>query len=303
MDHKESQEWKSPAGKILKNPWQFSKQVIRGFNANQGLLLAGAVAYYTLLSVIPLLSLILIVLSNFISPEQLLKLLNNLIQIVLPLQANILSEQLGQFIEQEHIGWLFFIILIFFSSMTFTVLEKAMCIIFFHRVNIHRRHYLVSAVIPYIYIVILGLGVLLVTFISGMMQLWETQTFHLIQWQFNLSGLTQFSLYLFGIIGLLLMLTSLYMVMPVGKLSFKHALVGSACATVLWEISRHIMVWYFSTLSMVNEVYGSFASAIIILLFLEVGAIILLFGAQVIAEYERLGYGESCEGCEPIRTE
>ena len=303
MDHKESQEWKSPAGKILKNPWQFSKQVIRGFNANQGLLLAGAVAYYTLLSVIPLLSLILIVLSNFISPEQLLKLLNNLIQIVLPLQANILSEQLGQFIEQEHIGWLFFIILIFFSSMTFTVLEKAMCIIFFHRVNIHRRHYLVSAVIPYIYIVILGLGVLLVTFISGMMQLWETQTFHLIQWQFNLSGLTQFSLYLFGIIGLLLMLTSLYMVMPVGKLSFKHALVGSASATILWEISRHIMVWYFSTLSMVNEVYGSFASAIIILLFLEVGAIILLFGAQVIAEYERLGYGESCEGCEPMSTE
>ncbi|MBF0266469.1 MAG: YihY/virulence factor BrkB family protein [Gammaproteobacteria bacterium] len=303
MQHQDNRHWNSPAKKIVKNPWLFISQVIKGFNANQGLLLAGAVAYYTLLSIIPLLSLILIVLSNFISTDELLSLLNNLIQIVLPLQANILSEQLSQFIEQQHIGWLFFIILIFFSSMTFTVLEKAMCIIFFHRVNIHRRHYLVSAIIPYVYIVILGLGVLLVTFISGMLQLWETQTIHLIQWHINLTGLTQNSLYFFGILGLLLMLTSLYMVMPVGKLSFKHALVGSASATVLWEISRHIMVWYFSTLSMVNEVYGSFAGAIIILLFLEVGAIILLFGAQVIAEYERLGYGEDCQGCESMKTQ
>jgi len=48
------------------------------------------------------------------------------------------------------------------------------------------------------------------------------------------------------------------------------------------------MVWYFSTLSMVNVIYGSLTTAIVALIFLEVGAIILLFGAQIIAEYERL---------------
>jgi uncharacterized BrkB/YihY/UPF0761 family membrane protein len=48
-------------------------------------------------------------------------------------------------------------------------------------------------------------------------------------------------------------------------------------------------VWYFSTLSMVNLIYGTFAAAIVVLLSLEAGAVILLLGAQVIAEYERIG--------------
>jgi membrane protein len=75
--------------------------------------------------------------------------------------------------------------------------------------------------------------------------------------------------------------------MPVGRLSLRHALVGGATAAVLWEISRHTLVWYLSTLSQVKVVYGSLATAIVVLLSLEVAAIILLLGAQVIAEFER----------------
>jgi uncharacterized BrkB/YihY/UPF0761 family membrane protein len=77
--------------------------------------------------------------------------------------------------------------------------------------------------------------------------------------------------------------------MPVGRLALRHALIGGATAALLWEATRHALVWYFSTLSMVNLVYGSFAAAIAVLLSLEAGAIILLLGAQVIAEYERIG--------------
>jgi uncharacterized BrkB/YihY/UPF0761 family membrane protein len=50
---------------------------------------------------------------------------------------------------------------------------------------------------------------------------------------------------------------------------------------------RRILRWYFSTLSMVNVVYGSLASTIGALLTLEAAALILLIGAQVIAELER----------------
>ena len=48
------------------------------------------------------------------------------------------------------------------------------------------------------------------------------------------------------------------------------------------------MVWYFTTLSMVNIIYGSLTTTVVALVFLEVAAIILLFGAQAIAEYERM---------------
>ncbi len=294
--------WQSPGKKILYHPLCFIKQVIRSFRANQGLLLSGAVAYYTLLSIIPLFSLILIALSHIVEPDQLLQITSEYINLVLPGQAQVFIEQITRFTTQKHVGWLVLLLLLFFSSMTFTVLENAMSIIFYHRVNIHRRHFLISAIIPYCYIIVLGLGVLLITAISGVLQLLEGETISILFWSWTLDGITKVIFYILGVTGLILMLTSIYMVMPVGKLSFKHALMGSISATFLWEIARHVLVWYFSTLSMVNVVYGSLTSAIVVLLFLEVGAVILLFGAQVIAEYERIGYGESCQGCEDFVT-
>ena len=294
--------WQSPGKKILYHPLCFIKQVIRSFRANQGLLLSGAVAYYTLLSIIPLFSLILIALSHIVEPDQLLQITSEYINLVLPGQAQVFIEQITRFTTQKHVGWLVLLLLLFFSSMTFTVLENTMSIIFYHRVNIHRRHFLISAIIPYCYIIVLGLGVLLITAISGVLQFLEGETISILFWSWTLDGITKVIFYILGVTGLILMLTSIYMVMPVGKLSFKHALMGSISATFLWEIARHVLVWYFSTLSMVNVVYGSLTSAIVILLFLEVGAVILLFGAQVIAEYERIGYGESCQGCEDFVT-
>ena len=75
--------------------------------------------------------------------------------------------------------------------------------------------------------------------------------------------------------------------MPVGRLSLRHALLGGASAGILWEITRHALVWYYATISQVRVVYGSFATAIAVLLSVEIAAIVLLLGAQVIAEYER----------------
>jgi membrane protein len=80
-------------------------------------------------------------------------------------------------------------------------------------------------------------------------------------------------------------------------------LLGGATAALLWEITRHVLVWYFSTLSQVNVVYGSLTTAIVVLLSLEIAATLLLLGAQVISEYERIGLPEEPEPANPLRTE
>lgn len=297
------EKWHSPGKQIVRHPIRFLRQVIKGFLANQGLLLSGAVAYYTLLSIIPLFSLILLALSYVVEPDQLLSITRDYFNLILAGQASVFIEQITLFTTQDHIGWLLLAILLFFSSMAFTVLENTMSIIFFHRVNIHRRHFLVSAIIPYCYIIVFGLGLLIISTISSALQMLEGETLTILFWSWQLDSITKFILYLLGVFGLILLLTSIYMVMPVGKLSFKHALVGSISATILWELARHVLVWYFSTLSMVNLVYGSLTSAIVMLLFLEVGAIILLFGAQVIAEYERMGFGAPISEHEAFQTD
>lgn len=85
------------------------------------------------------------------------------------------------------------------------------------------------------------------------------------------------------------LLTAIYFVMPVGRLSLRHALIGGATATILWEAMRHILAWYYTTMSQIQLVYGSLTTAIVVLLSVEIGALVLLIGAQVIAEYERVG--------------
>jgi membrane protein len=63
-----------------------------------------------------------------------------------------------------------------------------------------------------------------------------------------------------------------------------------------------VLVWYFSTLSQVRVVYGSLTTSIIVLLTLEIAALVLLLGAQVIAEYERLSHEHGERPPRPMYT-
>src|SRR5437868_671816 len=134
----------SPAGAyVIANPGTFTRKVLKGFKENQGLLLAGAVAYYALLSVVPMLILVVIALSHVAGSIQ------------------------GRSNDR-----------VFFSGLVW-----------------------------------------------------------------SLHGVTGVLLYLLGLVGEVLLLTSIYMVMPVGRLWWRHALVGGVTAALLWEVTRRVLVW------------------------------------------------------------
>jgi membrane protein len=279
---------KGKGNMALKRPGRLLLKALRGFRDNQGMLLSGAVAYYTLLSIIPMLILTLIVLSHFIDQVRLLQTISTHLEMVIPSYAATFTEQVRIFLAHRHVvGIIGFIVMLFFSSLAFTVLENAMSVIFFHRIRIHRRHFMISAVIPYVYICLLGLGMLVVSFIAGAVEALDKRQLIIFGWSLGLEEASGIVLYVLGMAGEVLMLTSLYLVMPVGRITFYHAFIGGLSATILWEITRRVLVWYYSTLSLVNLIYGSFAAAVVTLLSIEVAAIILLFCAQVIAELDR----------------
>ena len=287
---------------ILQHPLKFTLQVLRGFRANQGLLLAGAVAYYALLSIVPFLMLVVVALSHFIDQAELLETLRRYLGLLVPGQSASIVAEVANFLDnRDLITWVLGVTMLFFSSLAFTVLENAMSVIFVHRVAIRRRHFLVSAVLPYCYILALGFGVMLVTLVAGTLQVLGQEHVELFGYSWSLGGVSGALLYLLGLLGEILVLTSIYLVMPVGRLSLSHALVGGVTAALLWELARHVLVWYFSTLSQVNVVYGSMTTAIVVMFSLEIGATLLLFGAQVIAEYERVGRGKP-ERTRPMST-
>lgn len=272
---------------VLRHPLSFAWQTWRSFRANQGLLLAGAVAYYSLLSIVPLLILFLLVFSHFIPAPDLLQTLRVYLDWLVPGQAAAIVTELAGFVQHRAVlGWVLLVTMLFFSSLAFSALENAMAVIFRHRTRERSRHALLSAILPYLCMLALGVAFGILTLLMGMAESVDARSVRLLFWHVSLQGVSSLLLYGLGLLVEVLLFTALYLVMPVGRLPWRHALLGGLSAAVLWEITRHILLWYFASLSQAGAVYGSLSTAILALLSLEIAATLLLFGAQVIAQYE-----------------
>jgi len=274
---------------LLEHPLVFAGKTLRGFSRNQGLLLAGAIAYYALLSVIPLLIVTVIALSHLVDQAELLTTLGRYLEWVVPSQSRAVLADVSAFLDNGiAIGAVLLVTMLFFSSVAFSVLEKAMCIILAHGSTVKRRHFLVSAVIPYGFVLLLGVALLAVTVASVILRGMAEESVQMLVWNWPLRGVSTVLLYLLGLTAETLILTALYLAMPVARIRLNHALVGGFTAALLWEVLRHVLIWFLATISKVSIVYGSLTTAVVVLFSMELAATVLLLGAQVIAEYERL---------------
>jgi YihY family inner membrane protein len=288
---------------VIKSPLAFAIQVLKAFQANQGLLLAGAVAYYALLSIVPLLILMVIALSHVIEQDVLLATMRRALEYAVPGEGRAVVAELRAFLDhREVIGWVLLVSLLFFSQLGFRVLENAISVIFLHRVAVRRRHVVVSLLLPFGYVVFIGAALFVATFVLADLRMIGDEYLELAGHSWSLSGPARFLIYVGGVIGEILLISGIYYFMPVGRLSVQHALIGGATAGILWEIIRQVLGWYLGTLSQVSVVYGSLTTAIIVLLCFEMAATVLLFGAQVIAEYERIEIGEAPKEPVPLST-
>lgn len=268
---------------------RFLLRVLRDFFLhNHGLLLTGSVAFNMMLSLIPLCAVLVVVFSRFINPDLLIRSLTTELEIIAPAFASTVAEVLKGFLRDRNlVGGIGLLTLLFFSSKAFRVLEDAFAIIFHKPLPSLRRKFWVSALLPYLFILIVAAGLILITIVNallssgGRLHQWFPDAFP------HIGKHAATIVYLVGLAGLVLLFTLLYSIMPVAKISLRRALAGGFTATVLWEITRYVLVAWYSSISSVNLIYGSMATIIIILLTLEAAALILLLGAQVIAELQR----------------
>ena len=152
---------------VADQPWKFVAQVLIAFRKNQGLLLSGALAYYMLLSIIPLFTVLLLILSHFFDKGTLLITLQRYIGIIIPGDSSPVLDQVRNILEHREVaGWIVLGAMLFFSSLAFSILENAMSIIFVHRVKDRKRPFWVSFSLPYLYIFLVGIGFMLMTIIA-----------------------------------------------------------------------------------------------------------------------------------------
>ena len=275
--------------KRLPKSIRFASRTLREFFLkNHGLLLSGAVAFNMTLSLIPLSAVLMVLSSHFVDETLLMDSLTTEMNLIAPGFTPMLTEVVGGFLNSRRfVGWVGLLSLLFFSSMAFRVLEDAIGIIFHRPIPTLKRKFWVSALIPYLFILIVAAGLILVTSVNAIIDARSRIRVTFPQIDALIHDHIGSIIYLTGILGLVLLFTLLYVIMPVAKVAFRRALAGGLTAAILWEFARHLLVAYYTKISAVNVIYGSMATIIIVLLTMEAIALILLLGAQVIAELQR----------------
>jgi YihY family inner membrane protein len=262
---------------------RFARRVVAAFLRNRGVLLAGGVGYNALLSLVPFLILTVATLSSFVDEQLLLEALRRELAFLLPQHADTLVQAAQTFLSQKAANSVVsVVVLLFFSSIAFRMLEEAVGTIFHASGRTDRRHFMVSALLPYLFMLLLMLAIFALTVLSSVAEGLGSSVVTI--FGLEVAPWARLGLRVAGFAGLVLLFSGVYGALPVGRIPRRLAFIGGLCAASLWRGVGVLLSWYFSTLSMVNLLYGSLATVVVVLLFLEVVFIIVLLGAQVIAE-------------------
>jgi len=83
----------------------------------------------------------------------------------------------------------------------------------------------------------------------------------------------------------------LYRFVPNCKTYWRYVWTGAVVATILFEASKGIFMWYLVNVANYELIYGSVASMMVLMSWASVSAFILILGAEISSEYGRMPNG------------
>jgi YihY family inner membrane protein len=254
---------------------------------HHGLLLASAIAFDTLLSMVPLLALVTVVLSYVVTPERAQVLLAAQVDAVLPGSSRPIIRAYATFLEHRHfVGGFGVAGLVVFGALAFRTAREALGLVFASEPS-DLPGVISSVLLPLVYAVLTVFGLIVGSVGLSIIDALPERGATILGWHVELAQASRVGLRLLGFAGLVALFSSLYRLLPEKRVALGHVAIGGIIAGSVWEIVRRILVWYFTHLSLVGVVYGSLTSVVVLLVSLEVGAVVFLVGGQVVAELTR----------------
>ena len=96
--------------------------------------------------------------------------------------------------------------------------------------------------------------------------------------------------------------TIIYKVVPSVTVRIRDVVAGALVGALLFEALKHGFAFYLGNFSNYDAIYGSLGAAIALLFFVYLAACVLLFGAEIAAEWPRVMYGHYDEEKDPEAT-
>lgn len=257
--------------------WYLLAEIWRRFRRDGCSTRAAALAFTTLLSVVPLLTLSFIVLSAFpIFQHTADKVQIFVIENFVATSAQVIQEHLSTFVQQASklsaIGT--FLLLVSAVLMVFNM-EQAFNMIW--RVKKPRRF--IAAFL--LYWAVLTLAPLLIG--TGMLVSKSLTGLPFIAKASHLEWLKKLLNIVLPYLGALMTFTVLYLAVPNCKVRFKHAFIGGVVGSILFELAKQGFGLYISHFTNYRLLYGALSAMPIFLVWIYLCWIIILLGAVVSA--------------------
>ena len=264
--------------------WRYARRIWDSFGEHSGGLIAAAIAFYGLLSLVPLLSLAIAVLGWVVGgSEEALRRTEHAIQLALPGSSDLIYEALGRIKQDSGIaGSIGIGGLLLASSAIFGNLELAFSMMW-HTPN--RRKWWQSRLV--------SLAATVATLILMFTSVGITAA---LTWAQNIRvpglGPNQVSIvwqvagYLAPLGLSILMFAVIYRIVPNQYVSWRCAFCGGIFAGAAWELAKYLFALYVSNYANYDKVYGSLGAIVSLMFWAYYSSTILLLGAEIAAAGE-----------------
>jgi len=271
----------------LRNAWRFVKTLRAEFTEDNGSLVAGAMSFYALLSIFPLLIVAVAALGYVLgSPDEAYRKVFDYVDQFSPALAREQGQGIRDLLEQVvrargTAGGLGLLALLWAGSQFFVSLEKA--------VNIawdvsERRGFLRQRLVAATMVVLCGCLLLMNLGLTALAQVARAVQSHVlggdlssIAWFWGLAGV----LLPFGIT--IITFAMIYKLFPNRSVRINSALTGGVVAGALWEVAKQAFSWYAPRFANYSAVYGSLAGVILLAVWIYYSSIVTVIGAEVAA--------------------
>jgi membrane protein len=265
---------------VFVQPLRFVIDLAKSFLHNGCASLAASLAFFSLLSLFPLVFLLLYGLS-FVVSQQVIgeQVLLSFLKGFLPSLGEHVAEELRRVGSLETVRWAVFLTFAWFGGLVFYELDYALNVVF---ESTWRRHPLISTVIAVASLGATGL-LLIVSYVATQTvnfltayspRLWGLDWIALAAHKFFLTYTLPFALAFLAV-------TVLYRFVPRRTPQWREAMIGALTFSLLWVSAKLLFVTYGTYATVYTRLYGSLFEVVLLLLWVYYSSALLLIGAGV----------------------
>ena len=260
--------------------FRFLRAIARSFLHHGCASLAASLAFFSLLSLFPLVFLLLYGLSFVVSQDVIgEQVLLSFLKGFLPSLGAHVVDELHRVSALQSVRWVVFLTFVWFGTLVFYELDYALNVVF---ESTWRRHPLISTGIAVASLAVTELVLLLsfgatqiVNFLTGYApRLWGLDLLALAAHDIFLTYTLPFAL-------VFLAVTGLYRLVPRRRPQWREAIIGALTFSLLWVAAKLLFVTYSTYATVYAHLYGSLLEVILLLLWVYYSAALLLIGAEV----------------------